>query len=67
MGFFAKRPQPQPDTNVMEKATIKAQKERDTVKVKNQAKIRNARNRARGRSMLAFAQTGLTGVKDTLG
>ena len=56
-----------PDTSAVDRANQKALEERDAARAKNQAKIRNARNRARGRALMAFSQTGLTGVKDKLG
>ena len=65
MGIFTGSKKP--DTSAADQATRAAQQDRDTARAKTRAKIRNARNRARGRSLLVFAPTGLTGVKETLG
>lgn len=74
--FSSPKPPAPPDTSVTEKRAKKAEKERDRLKDANDAKLRNRRNRSRGRALLAFDETGLWGVrqggaqlgiKDTLG
>ena len=49
-------------TSAADKAREKAEQDRDRLKAKNEATIRNRRNRSRGRSLLAFTETGLQGV-----
>jgi hypothetical protein len=56
-----------PDTSAQEEATKQAKQDRNDAKQKNKARVRNSQNRARGRSLMAFRETGLGGVKDTLG
>lgn len=66
-GFFS--PPKAPDTSAADAARAQAEAERDDAKKKNEAKTRNAKNRGRGRSLLAFADTGMEGVqaKEKLG
>ena len=58
-----------PDTSAADAARAQAEADRDAAKKKNDAKMRNSKNRSRGRSLLAFA--GMEGVqpgaKDKLG
>ena len=46
-------------------AEVKA--ERDQAKAANEARRRTRGSRSRGRALLAFAETGLRGVRDKLG
>ncbi len=61
MGGLFSSPKP-PDTSAADRARRKAEEERDRLKAQNEAAIRNRRNRSRGRSLLAFTETGLQGV-----
>ncbi len=62
MGGLFSSPKP-PDTSAADTARHKAEQERDRLKAQNEATIRNRRNRNRGRSLLAFTETGMLGVR----
>ena len=61
MGGFFSKPEP-PDTSAMDAARRKAESEAADLKAQNDAKMRNVKNRKRGRSLLAFQETGMQGV-----
>ncbi|MEM7046035.1 MAG: hypothetical protein AAF442_00065 [Pseudomonadota bacterium] len=61
MGIFS-RPDP-PDTSAADAARARAESETAEIKKQNEARVRNVKNRRRGRALLAFKDTGEQGVK----
>lgn len=66
VGGFLSSPKA-PDTSASDAARRDAEKERDDLKKRNEAKVRNRKNRNRGRQLLAFNETGERGVRSKLG
>lgn len=58
---------PKPDTKAADQAARQAREEAEALEAKNQARLRTLKAGQSGRSLLAYAETGETGVKTTLG